>query len=44
MPVVPPIVFKSYEDCQEFAIAETTSINLAVVSYDYQCVQWGNKI
>lgn len=44
VPAVPPVIFQSYEDCQEFAVAETTGIDLIAVSYEYQCVQWQNKI
>jgi hypothetical protein len=44
VPVVPPLIFQTYEQCTEFAIAETTSIALDKVSYDYQCVGWQNKI
>jgi hypothetical protein len=43
VPATPPIVFESYEQCMDFAVAETTGIDLTVVSYDYQCVQWNNK-
>lgn len=43
-PGTPPIVFDTYENCMEFAVEETTKIPLDVVSYDYQCVQFGNKI
>jgi hypothetical protein len=44
VPVVPPLIFQTYEDCQEFASAGANSIDLAVVSYDYQCVSWLPKI
>jgi hypothetical protein len=40
MPATPPIVFPSSEACYEFAVAETTGIDLTVVTYDYQCVSW----
>lgn len=44
MPVVPPLIFETYDDCKEYAVAETTKIALDRVSYDFQCVSWKNKI
>ena len=43
VPAVPPVVFETQEECQRFAIGQTTTIDLEAVSYDYQCVTW-NKI
>jgi hypothetical protein len=40
----PPVVFQTYEQCVDFAVAETTGIPLDKVSYDFQCIQWNNKI
>lgn len=44
IPAIPPLIFNSYEDCIQFGKDETLTIDLEVVSYDYQCVQWNNKI
>lgn len=43
-PASPPIVFQSYDKCMQYGTAETTGIALDKVSYDYQCVQWLDKI
>lgn len=43
-PAVPPIIFETYEACDKFAVAQTTSIALDRVSYDYQCVQRLDKV
>ena len=43
-PATPPIVFETGEECMRFGLAKTTGIDLIAVSYDYQCIQWNNKI
>jgi hypothetical protein len=43
-PATPSIVFPTYEACNRFAVSETASIDLEVVTYDFQCVSWLPKV
>lgn len=44
LPGTPPITFDTYKNCMQFAKDETDKIPLDKVSYDYQCIQFSNKI